>query len=273
MKRLVPVVAIGAVLALFPPSVGAAASKRVIFRDTTGNCTTGLTSGTPTPSFAVIDFHNGNVGATVVLRNQVPRTTYQLNLVQTPSGESCLRDPGEASLRTNGRGNGRTFFTEPILPNQNRVFLMLLTPFDILATTPVAISRPTPGWEGRVTNRASGCTAQVQAPYLDANRQVTAYTKVSCPVATRLTVRSRLRADYPPFNDKTVARKGCLGGSGCVVDMPKGLRYFKLTCPKSGTRRQNQPYYSDITFYPGTNRSAATKTRSRPKSLSPFCAN
>jgi hypothetical protein len=44
-------------------------------------------------------------------------------------------------------------------------------------------------------------------------------------------------------------------------------------CPKSGDRRNNQPYYSDIIFYPGTNISAATKERSRDKSLSPFCAH
>ena len=65
MKRIIPLVAIGAVLALFPASVGAAASKRVVFKNTSGNCQTGLTSGTPTPSYTVIDFHNGNVGATV----------------------------------------------------------------------------------------------------------------------------------------------------------------------------------------------------------------
>ncbi len=141
------------------------------------------------------------------------------------------------------------------------------TPYGVAVTL-----RPPAGWEGWVTNRASGCRARVQVPYLDANKQVTAYTKVSCPKATRLTIRSRLRADYPPFTDKTVARKGCLGGSGCVIDMPKGLRYFKLTCPKSSTRRNNQPYYTDITFYPGSNSRAATKERSRARSLSPFCA-
>jgi hypothetical protein len=136
----------------------------------------------------------------------------------------------------------------------------------------VAATPPPPGWEGPVTNQASGCSARVQVPYLDGNLRVTAYTRVSCPNATQLTIRSRLRSDYPGFNDITVARQGCLGGSGCVIDMPKGLRYFRLVCPKSATRRHNQPYYTDITFYPGTNAGAATTTRSRNKSLSPFCA-
>ena len=136
----------------------------------------------------------------------------------------------------------------------------------------IAITPPTPGWEGRVTNPASGCSARVQVPYLDGSLRVTAYTEVFCPRPTRLTIRSRLRSDYPGFNDVTVARNGCLGGSGCVIDMPKGLRYFRLVCPKSATRRQNQPYYTDITFYPSTNTSAATRTRSGSRSLSPFCA-
>jgi DNA-binding beta-propeller fold protein YncE len=136
----------------------------------------------------------------------------------------------------------------------------------------VAVTPPPPGWEGQVTNQASGCSARVQVPYLDGNLQVTAYTQLSCPKATQLTVRSRLRSDYPGFTDKTVARNGCLGGSGCVIAVPKGTRYFRLTCPKSGSRQNNQPYYSDIVFYPGTNTSAATTTRSRDRSLSPFCA-
>jgi hypothetical protein len=135
----------------------------------------------------------------------------------------------------------------------------------------IAITPPTPGWEGRVTNAASGCSARVQVPYLDGNLQVTAYTEVFCPRPTRLTVRSRLRSDYPG-TDITVAQRGCTGSSGCVLDLPQGFRYFRLTCPRSATRRQNQPYYSDIIFYPGTNVGAATKERSRSRVLSPFCA-
>ena len=251
MKRIIPVVAIGAMLALFPSSVGATASKKVIFKNTSGRCDSGPTSGTSTPSFAVIDFHNGNIGAAIRLQDQVPNTTYQIDLVQTPSGESCLQTPGETSL-----------------PGQTGVFVMLLTPFDILATKAVAISRPTPGWEGGVTNPASGCTAKVQVPYLDGNERVTAYTKVFCPQPTQLTIRSRLQSDYA-FQDITVAQNGCSGNS-CVVD---GTRYFPLTCPKSSNRRQNQRYFSDIVFYPDGNAGAASKERSTGKVLSPFCAH
>jgi hypothetical protein len=57
-----------------------------------------------------------------------------------------------------------------------------------------------------------------------------------------------------------------------VIDEPKGLRYFKLTCPKSAGRQQGQGYYSEIVIYPGTNAGAATRERSRNNFLSPFCA-
>jgi hypothetical protein len=139
------------------------------------------------------------------------------------------------------------------------------------APSQVVVTPRTPGFEGWVTNRASGCRARVQVPVLDGNLQVTAYTEVFCPRPTQLTIRSRLRSDYP-FADITVAQRGCTGNIGCIVDQPKGYRYFRLTCPKSSTRRNNQRYYSDIVLYPGTNAGAATKERSRDRSLSPFCA-
>ena len=44
--------------------------------------------------------------------------------------------------------------------------------------------QPTPGWEGFVTNPASGCKARVQVPYLDQG-QATAYTEVVLPEADR----------------------------------------------------------------------------------------
>jgi streptogramin lyase len=136
---------------------------------------------------------------------------------------------------------------------------------------------PPPGgpvWEAAHTDPASGCSAKVQSPYLDANQQVTAYTKVTCPQATQLTVRSRLRADNPEFTDKTVAANGCLGGSGCVRTLPQGTTYFRLSCPKSQTRRNNQKYYTDINMYAGTSPSPTSPfpQRSRPSTLSPFCA-
>jgi DNA-binding beta-propeller fold protein YncE len=136
----------------------------------------------------------------------------------------------------------------------------------------VAVTPAIPGWEGFVTNQASGCRARVQVPYLDGNQRVTAYTEVFCPNPTRLTIRSRLRSDHTNA-DVTVAQRGCIGKGSCVVDEPKGFRYFKLTCPKSASRKQSQGYYSDIVLYPGNNAGAATNERSREEFLAPFCAH
>jgi hypothetical protein len=129
--------------------------------------------------------------------------------------------------------------------------------------------QPTPGWEGFVTNPASGCKARVQVPYLDQGL-VTAYTEVDCPRPTKLTIRSRLRSDHPS-GDATVDQKGCM--TGCTFTVPRGKRFFPLACPKSPPARQHQRYYSDIVFYAGTDVGAATKERSRGKFLAPFCAD
>ncbi len=129
--------------------------------------------------------------------------------------------------------------------------------------------QPTPVWEGFVTNPASGCRARVQTPYVDRGL-ATAYTQVACPARTRLTIRSRLRADHRS-GDVTVDQKGCI--RGCTFTVPKGDRFFRLACPKGPSGRQHQRYYSDIVLYPGTNGEAATKERSRGISLSSSCAD
>jgi hypothetical protein len=115
------------------------ASKQVVFEHTSGNCATGLISGVPTGSFGIINTHAGNVSVEVSLKGLEPNTTYQLDLVQTPSGESCLQVPGETSFTTNGRGNGNAHLSEPILPGQTGVFVMLISPSDILATPTVPL--------------------------------------------------------------------------------------------------------------------------------------
>jgi hypothetical protein len=126
----------------FPTTASARASKEVVFDHTTGICTSGLISGTPTDSFAVINTHAGNVSAQVSLKGLEPNTTYQVDLVQTPSGESCLQAPGETSLTTNRRGHGHAHWSESILPGQTGAFVMLIAPgfSDILATPTVPLS-------------------------------------------------------------------------------------------------------------------------------------
>jgi DNA-binding beta-propeller fold protein YncE len=138
-----------------------------------------------------------------------------------------------------------------------------------LAVTPLPKAQPKPGWEGFVTNPATGCRARVQVPYLEGGRRVTAYTEVFCPRKTELTIRSRLRSDYSSA-DATVDQKGCI--SGCRFNVGTAHRFFRLSCPESAQRRPHQRYYSDIVFYPGANSGAATTERSRGILLSPFCA-
>src|SRR5262249_17884002 len=131
-----------ATLIAFPATASAAASKEVVFDETEGVCTSGLLSGTPTDSFAVINTHAGNVRAEVSLKGLAPNATYDVELVQTPSGESCVQAPGETSLRTNGRGNGNAHWSESIRPGQTGVFVMVIAPgfSDILATPTVPLS-------------------------------------------------------------------------------------------------------------------------------------
>ena len=119
----------------------AGAAKQVILDQAGGSCSTGATSGTPTASFAVINAHGGNVSAEVSLKGLSPNTTYDVDLIQTPSGESCLQSPGETSLTTNGQGNGNAHWSEPILPGTTGAFAMVIAPgfSDILATTGTSI--------------------------------------------------------------------------------------------------------------------------------------
>jgi DNA-binding beta-propeller fold protein YncE len=227
------------------------------------------TGGTPSNFFfGVLQYNVGGAG------RLSPKSPFR---VPAPPGES----PSDIAVSPDGRSvyvtNG-TAFGEPGTVSQYNVGaggrLSPKSPPTVVAgalPTAVAVTPPPPGWEGWVTNRASGCRGRVQVPFLDRNLQVTAYTQVDCPGPTRLTIRSRLRSDYPDA-DITVARQGCTSGSSCVIDVPAGDTFFRLTCPKSATRRLNQRYYSDIIFYPGTNSAAATMERSRAKSLSPFCA-
>ncbi len=142
MKRIFSVLVVGGALALFPVAAGAAASKQVVFDHTSGNCNSGLIAGLPTDSFAILNTHGGSVSTEVSLKGLEPNTTYQVDLVQVPSGESCLQVPGETTLTTNGQGNGNAHWSEPILPGQTGAFVMLIdtNTGDILATPTVPLS-------------------------------------------------------------------------------------------------------------------------------------
>jgi hypothetical protein len=140
------------------------------------------------------------------------------------------------------------------------------------------------GWEGWILNYPAHCAARIMKPYIDSKKQVIAWTEVFCQRNTKLTVRSRLFANYQ-FADLIVDQKGCsplaAPSPKCVKDVPRGFSYYRLACPKSGGILPNRLYYSDIIFYKGTNVSTATNGeitgplathRSRDAKLSPYCA-
>jgi hypothetical protein len=136
------------------------------------------------------------------------------------------------------------------------------------------------GWEGWVLNYPSGCAARTMKPYLTSEKQVKGWTEVFCRQDTKLTVRSRLFANYQ-FADLMVDQKGCIGKASCVRNVPRGFSYYPLACPKSGEILPNRLYYTDVIFYKGTKLSTASggqgtgingTTRSRDARLSPYCA-
>ena len=137
------------------------------------------------------------------------------------------------------------------------------------------------GWEGWVLNNPAHCAERVMKPYLDSNKQVATWTEVFCQQDSKLTVRSRLFANYL-FADLMVDQRGCSNGTpSCVRNVPRGFSYYHLACPKSGEILPSRLYYSDIIMYKGTDASTASNgeisgplatNRSRDARLSPYCA-
>jgi hypothetical protein len=194
------------------------------------------------------------------------------------SGSKTTDSGGKASFTYSGTNAGNDNITACFDANKNHACDSAEAK---ASATKTWTGKPPPGgpvWEAAHTDPASGCSAKVQSPYLDANQQVTAYTRVDCPQATKLTIRSRLRSDHrfdrPLFRNITVAQKGCLAAS-CVVNQPAGTRFYKLTCPKSDTRQTNQNYFTDIIIYAGTSPppNSPFPQRSRPSTLSPYCSS
>ena len=113
------------------------ATKVDLLKNSFGNCSTGANGGTPTGGFAIIHSNGaGDVIAEVSLKGALPNHTYTLNLVQTPSGESCFG--AEATLTTNGNGNGNVNISEPLLPGTTGAFVLVQPsgPDGFIASTP-----------------------------------------------------------------------------------------------------------------------------------------
>jgi hypothetical protein len=144
MKRLIPLVAIGAMLAALPASASAKGIKKVILEKTNGICTSGLTVGTPTKSSsATFTIKAGTISVKVVVKGLKPHQKYGVDIAQTPSGEGCGMVPAEASLTTNKAGNGKVSFSEAIEPGATNAFVWMppepATEEGILATENVPL--------------------------------------------------------------------------------------------------------------------------------------
>jgi len=130
MKRLIPLVAIGAMLAALPASASAKGTKtkKVVFEKTNGICTSGLTEGTATKSSsATFTIKAGTISVKVVVKGLKPQQKYGVDIAQTPSGEGCGMVPAEASLTTNKAGNGKVTFSEAIEPGATNTFAWMPT--------------------------------------------------------------------------------------------------------------------------------------------------
>lgn len=113
-----------------------------IYRDTSGECNSGLTSGIRTSSYATISATDTTVTAVVNLVDLAPNKRYQVDLVQVPSGQNCVMFPGETSVVTNSSGQGSVTITDPIAAGTTGAFVMLLNldEANIFASTTVPFS-------------------------------------------------------------------------------------------------------------------------------------
>ena len=100
----------------------AGATKETLLKEAFGLCTIGATGGTPTPGFAIINAGDGQVLAEVAVKKGPANARWVINLVQTPSGESCFGT--EAILETNGQGTGNVHLAEPLLAGTTGAFVV-----------------------------------------------------------------------------------------------------------------------------------------------------
>jgi hypothetical protein len=105
---------------------GKGAAKEVVLNNAFGDCDVGATVGSPTDSFAIINFPaNGTVAATIKLNGMDPNTTYQVRLVQTPNGLSGNCGAIDATLTTDSEGNGTLHLSEPRDSTTTGAFVLL----------------------------------------------------------------------------------------------------------------------------------------------------
>ena len=89
-----------------------------------GSCSTGPEGGEPTGGFAIIhSTGSGKAVAVLSLKRLTPHHTYEVALVQTPSGTDCFTP--DATVRTNARGNGTVNIQERLRRGTTGVFLLV----------------------------------------------------------------------------------------------------------------------------------------------------
>jgi len=120
--------ALGAMAIAIPTALAGGAQKVPLSHQVDEFCTGGQIGPLPpeTNGFAVIHQVDGNVMAEVSLKGGLPNTTYNVRLIQTPSGSDCFVFDG--TLTTNGQGNGNAHIEEPLLPGTTDAFAFLSFP-------------------------------------------------------------------------------------------------------------------------------------------------
>ncbi len=127
-RRLVTLVSV-AVIAAAPTAAQAAApghgaTKVHLQVHAFGSCSTGPEGGEPAGGFAIIHATgSGKAVAVLSLKRLTPKHTYDVALVQTPSGTDCFTP--DATVRTNARGNGTVNIQERLRRGTTGVFLLV----------------------------------------------------------------------------------------------------------------------------------------------------
>jgi hypothetical protein len=130
---------LAAIMALSSGALAGAngATKVDLLANSSGVCEVGALGGTPTRGFAIIHSTSaGEVIAVLSLKNATPNHTYDVSLVQTPSGENCIAS--EFQVTTNRNGNGNVNMQEPLLPGTTGAFVLVQpsTQEGFIASTP-----------------------------------------------------------------------------------------------------------------------------------------
>jgi hypothetical protein len=126
-RRLVTIVSVGALAAVpvvAQAAPGHGATKVALQVQAFGSCNTGPEGGEPTGGFAIIHATgSGKAVAVLSLKRLTPRHTYEVALVQTPSGADCFTP--DATVRTSARGNGTVNIQERLRRGTTGVFLLV----------------------------------------------------------------------------------------------------------------------------------------------------